>query len=442
MTYPGESRAARWLATWQPILPLLAAELILWLGFGALLPVLPIYVTEHGVDLATLGLVVAAWPAARLMGEPFFGWLADRRSRRLLMTAGLLAAAVFSILPLVFVGPFAFIVLRALTGLSAALYDPAARGYLTDATPPERRGEAFGLYAAAQMGGLLLGPALGAFGADRFGGIGFVFVIAAVTSVAGAVAIAAALHDRPPRGVAPRGSLGGATEWATEPPLAAGRAMSDPDAGQPAAVGAPTSLWNRPLLGAIALHFGVFFTVGTNEVVWSLYLQSRGAGLDFIGLSFAVFGVPILLLSPIGGRMADRGGVILPIVAGSLASTAAMVLYPNVPFLVLTIPVILLESTAYAFSDPALFSVVARGSPVGRSSTAQGIFGAAGTLGFIVSSLAAGLLAASDLRAPFYMSGVAIMGGLLAWLVIAAPAVRGAVVPAAHDRVSAEPSER
>ena len=81
----------------------------MWLGFGALLPVLPIYFTEQGVDLAFLGLVIAAWPAARLVGEPIFGWLADRTARVPLMVIGLVATGVFSVLPLVFTGPLAFL---------------------------------------------------------------------------------------------------------------------------------------------------------------------------------------------------------------------------------------------------------------------------------------------------------------------------------------------
>ena len=81
---PGFSPSARldrWLERWGEIVPLLLAEFIVWLGFGALLPVLPLYFTEQGVDLAFLGLVIAAWPAARLVGEPVFGWLADRTAR-------------------------------------------------------------------------------------------------------------------------------------------------------------------------------------------------------------------------------------------------------------------------------------------------------------------------------------------------------------------------
>src|SRR5205814_3689255 len=158
------ARIAAWTRRWDAILPLLAAELIVWLGFGALLPIMPIYFTENGVDLRTLGVVVAAWPAARLVGEPVFGWVADRTRRVPLMVAGNIGAGLFLFLPLVLVGAAPFIVLRALAGLATSIYDPAARGYIADATPADRRGEAFGMYGAAQMGGLLLGPAIGGLG--------------------------------------------------------------------------------------------------------------------------------------------------------------------------------------------------------------------------------------------------------------------------------------
>jgi len=201
---PGDlvARIAAWTRRWSAILPLLAAELIVWLGFGALLPVMPLYFTAHGVDLATLGVVVAAWPAARLVGEPVFGWLADRVPRVPLMVAGNVAAGIFLFLPLVFVGAGPFIILRALAGLSTAVYDPAARGYITDATPADRRGEAFGLYGAAQMGGLLLGPAIGGFGSAAFGGVAFIFVFGGISSFVAAAAIALRVRESP--GVQPR----------------------------------------------------------------------------------------------------------------------------------------------------------------------------------------------------------------------------------------------
>ena len=97
------------LAPTLPILPVLVAEAILWLGFGALLPVLPLYLTEQGIDPATLGWIVAAWPAARLLGEPLFGALADRGDKRLLMLVGMVAAASVVPMPLLMTGAPAFL---------------------------------------------------------------------------------------------------------------------------------------------------------------------------------------------------------------------------------------------------------------------------------------------------------------------------------------------
>ena len=37
-----EGRFRMWLERWGDIVPLLLAEFIVWLGFGALLPVLPL----------------------------------------------------------------------------------------------------------------------------------------------------------------------------------------------------------------------------------------------------------------------------------------------------------------------------------------------------------------------------------------------------------------
>jgi hypothetical protein len=54
------TRLDRWLERWGGVLPLFAAEFVIWLGFGGLLPVLPIYFANQGIDFATLGLVIAA----------------------------------------------------------------------------------------------------------------------------------------------------------------------------------------------------------------------------------------------------------------------------------------------------------------------------------------------------------------------------------------------
>ena len=400
------SRISAWLDRWAGILPLLVAEFIVWLGFGALLPVLPLYFQERGIDLGTLGVVIAAWPAARLVGEPVFGWLADRTARVPLMVIGLLATGLFSALPLILTTPLAFVALRAAAGLATSVYDPAARGYLTDATEPSRRGEAFGLYGAAQMGGLLFGPAIGAFGSELFGGYGFVFVFGGIAPVCAAVAIALRVQEKGQLGRT-HAAPAHATEFPPESPGTVGRAAADVAADGPASVGTgehqPRSLWNRGLIAALVLSAGGYFASGTYEVIWSIFLDGLGAGLDLIGLTFSMFGLPILLLSPFAGRLVDRRGTLVFIVLGSLAPALAGILYTFIRDPVLAIPLILLEATGFAFLNPALYTVVAMSSPRGRSSTAQGIYGAAGTVGTIVASLMAGGLAEVDIRYPFYL---------------------------------------
>ena len=416
-------RITGWARRWNPILPLMAAELIIWLGFGALLPIMPLYFTDHGVGFQLLGVVIAAWPAARLVGEPLFGWLADRTRRVPLMVVGNVAAGVFLFLPLVFTGVVPFTILRALAGLATAMYDPAARGYVADAIPADRRGEAFGVYGAAQMGGLLLGPAIGGIGATIFGGVGFIFVFGGVSSLLAAAAIAFRVREHP-RPTIREESVPldlDVTELGRhrEPLVAPGRAP-----GGPSASTAPSSLLNRWLVAAILFTVGGNFAYGTYEVVWSLFLESLGAGLELIGLTFAMFGVPIIVLSPWFGRRIDRGSLTPFLVAGTVLPVAAAIAYTLIRDPLLSVPLIFVESTGSAVGGPALFSLVVAGSPAARSSTAQGIVGASGTLGFVVASLVTGAAAEVNIRLPFYLFAVVMTTLSAVAFVVAWPKLR------------------
>lgn len=443
--HPG--RVSSWLERWGGILPLLLAEFVVWLGFGGLLPILPLYFTEQGIDLATLGLVIAAWPAARLVSEPIFGWIADRTARVPLMVVGLVATGVFGALPLVLTGPVAFIALRAGAGFGAAIYDPAARGFLTDATPPERRGEAFGLYGAAQMGGLLLGPTIGAFGAGVFGGIGFVFIFSAITAVIAAFGIALRVREagiqRHPHATpspdltefppdAPFLEQRRARDLAAEDALSARVAMGGAGPAGPGP-GAPLRLLNRGLVAAIVINAGGYFGAGTYEVIWSLFLQRLGADLALIGLTFAMFGLPVLVLSPFAGRIVDRRGPWAFIVLGTVLPAISGIAYTQLVDPVLAVPLILVEATGFALLNPALYAVVAASSPAGRSSTTQGIYGAAGTLGFIVASLVTGALARVDIVYPFYLFSAVIVASLIVGTLIGGARLRGVPRPSGGE---------
>jgi DHA1 family multidrug resistance protein-like MFS transporter len=428
------ARLSGWLVTWRPVLPLFVAEFIVWIGFGALLPVLPLYFLDQGVDLATLGLVVAAWPAARLVGEPAFGWLADRTARVPLMVGGLVFSGIFLAAPLVVHGALAFVVMRALAGLATAAYDPAARGFIIDAMPAEKQGEAFGWYGSFQMSGLFVGPAIGGFGALWFGGIGFGLVFGGVTSLLAAVAVGLTVREGPRRGVAP--AVGGLD------PATPGRAAPG-SSPTPVAIATgpaqPTGLINRLLIAAIVLNASGNFGGGTYDVIWSPYLTSLGGSPGLVGLTFSMFSIPVLVLGPIVGRLVDRRGTLGFLILGSCMVGVASFLYTLMRDPFLAVPIILVEATGFAITWPALYAIVARGSPAGRSSTAQGVYGAFGTVGFIVASLITGVLASGDMRHPFYLFSAVSFGFLALALLVGGRAIR-ATEPSVAGRRRAAPT--
>ena len=283
-SHVGRSRTEAFLHRWRPILPLLVAEAIIWLGFGAILPILPLYLSDNGIDPVTLGLVMAAWPAARLVAEPIFGWLADRTPRVPFMVVGLLISTLVSFLPLVLIGPAWFFAARFVSGIGAAMYDPAARGFIVDATDDQSHGEAFGIYGAAQMGGFIVGPAVVGLGGAVLG-TWFPFVFGTIAGTIAAIYLA--LAAREPGRHHPRHGMAlppadGSPGLGTAPPLVADglptRTIWLP----------PASMWNRMLVSAVIVNFGAFFASGTYEVVWSLFMQQLGASLTLIGISFAM----------------------------------------------------------------------------------------------------------------------------------------------------------
>jgi DHA1 family multidrug resistance protein-like MFS transporter len=401
----GRGRTEAFLHRWRPILPLLVAEAIIWLGFGAILPILPLYMSDNGIDPVTLGLVMAAWPAARLVAEPIFGWLADRTPRVPFMVVGLLISTSVSFLPLVLVGPVWFFAARFVSGIGAAMYDPAARGFIVDATDDQSHGEAFGVYGAAQMGGFIVGPAIGGIGGAVLG-TWFPFVFATVAGIVAAIYLGVVAREpgrhHPRHGIA-LPPADGSPGMATTPPLVADgvptRTIWLP----------PASMWNRMLVSAVIVNFGAFFASGTYEVVWSLFMERLGASLTLIGISFAIFGVPVIFLAPVVGRWVDRVGSLRFIILGSALIIVAAFLYPLVGDPYLVIGVSLIDATGFALLSPAVYAVVSWGSPAARSSTAQGLFGAAGTLGFIVSSLLAGELWSRGVALPFQAFGATML---------------------------------
>src|SRR5206468_1224456 len=156
------------------------------------------------------------------------------------------------------------------------------RGYISDATPADQRGEAFGLYGAAQMGGLLLGPAIGGLGSAAFGGVAFIFWFGGISSFLAAITIAVRVHERPAVMGSSREAHPAAVDLTVFPHdadhlVARATRPASTDMDATAVDRGPASLVNRMLVAAILFTIGGNFAAGTYEVIWSVYLTRLGA---------------------------------------------------------------------------------------------------------------------------------------------------------------------
>ncbi|MFL0413900.1 MFS transporter [uncultured Sphingomonas sp.] len=141
------------------------AMLIDSIGFGIVLPVLPSLIVElGGVSLAQGarigGYLLAVYAVTHFFAGPVIGSLSDRFGRRRVLLISLTCFGIDYGL-MAFAPTLAWLFLgRAIAGIAGATYGPA-NAVIADVTPPERRGQAFGLLGAAFGGGFILGPAIG-----------------------------------------------------------------------------------------------------------------------------------------------------------------------------------------------------------------------------------------------------------------------------------------
>ncbi len=186
------------------------------------------------------------------------------------------------------------------------------------------------------------------------------------------------------------------------------------------------AVFNRTVITALVFTFGLHLTFGTYEVVWSLYLVALGASVAWVGLSFVLFSVPEMLVAPFAGRYIDRHGPLRPILITGLVIICTGSFYAISRSYVGSTLVAPVEAAATAAMMPALYTILGRGTPVGRSSTTQGLFGATSTLGLIVASVVAGALFEIDMSLPFvfFVVGIAVSMVIGLWLYRGIPSAR------------------
>lgn len=144
----------------SPLLPIFLIVFIGLLGFGIILPLLPLYAAQFGASPFVAGALLASYSLMQLVATPYLGALSDRVGRRPV----LIISQVGTVLSFVLLGvantlPLLFAA-RLLDGISGGNIS-TAQAYISDVVDEKDRARAFGLIGAAFGLGFILGPAMG-----------------------------------------------------------------------------------------------------------------------------------------------------------------------------------------------------------------------------------------------------------------------------------------
>lgn len=158
---PAELRLAQlaWLA---------AAVIVISAGFGALMPLLPGWLTplmpgENAIRVARhVGFLSGIYTAGVLVGAPLWGFISDRVGFGRILIVGLVGYAASLLLVLVpgLNGLWGIYSLRAATGFFVAAVVPVVSALIAEHTAEEKRARRFAWLSAMSLLGFLLGPGL------------------------------------------------------------------------------------------------------------------------------------------------------------------------------------------------------------------------------------------------------------------------------------------
>ncbi len=152
---------------------LVAAQLFTAIGFSSIFPFLPLYVkalgSSSGVDIEILaGLVYSGQALTMMIASPFWGILADRFGRKLMVERAMFGGAAILLLMAFARTAEELVLLRAIQGLITGTV-AAANAMIVSITPRYKLGYALGLLQVGLGLGVALGPLLGGVLADAFG---------------------------------------------------------------------------------------------------------------------------------------------------------------------------------------------------------------------------------------------------------------------------------
>jgi MFS family permease len=382
------------------------------LGFGIVVPVLPLYADSFGVAQVAIGLAVAVYGLGRLLFNYPMGQLTDRLGRRQVIIWGEIITAVGAFLCAVAPSFEWLLIFRFIGGVGAATVLTGAQVMVVDVSTPANRGRINAFYMGWFLFAVGLGPTPGGLIADRFG-LAAPFIAFGILSVAAGIVCWWKLPET-------RG-LGESHQRATGTP-----------ARRPSTEAVLRQLFARPAFPLVSLVTFIQFMARTGAiftVVPVLAHERLGLGASQIGLALTIGNMLNLAMTPVSGILVDRFGRRPVIVPGTLLSGVAFAAFALIGNYPAFLAVCLLWGFSGGIGGSAPGAYAADLAPPGANGPTMGIYRTLADAGYVVGPALLGVLADA------YGAGSALLTiGLLFWVAGAlfglfAPETRPRAVP-------------
>jgi DHA1 family tetracycline resistance protein-like MFS transporter len=337
----------------KQLLAIFFTILVNLIGFGIIIPLLPLYAQSMGASPLAIGSLFMAYSVSQMVASPVLGAWSDRWGRRPVLLLSLLGTAVsFAMLALARNIGMLFAA-RIVDGLSGGNI-PTARAYISDITGPRERARSFAWLGAAFGLGFIVGPAMG----GALSAFGFA---APAWVAAGLAAVGAAM----------------AWFWLSE---TVHRAPAEGRSGWHAL---PAFLRRSPLGTVLAVDWSYWVSAAAYQTTFALFAAQRfGLGVREIGylLSFAgAVGavVQLTLVGPAVRRLGERRAL----AAGLFIASAAFAAIAVVNRVWLLATLVLPASVGTGLASPSLMSLISRTAAPDEQGTVQGVAGTLESLG-------------------------------------------------------------
>lgn len=140
---------------------LVAASFFVAVGFGIVMPAIPVFAKSFGVSNAAIGLMVSAFAITRFASGLISGTLVDKFGERLVFSTGVFMVALFTFLAGVAQSYEQLLFFRAAGGLGSSMFSVAASSVILRSVDDNHRGRAQSVYQGAFILGGIAGPAIG-----------------------------------------------------------------------------------------------------------------------------------------------------------------------------------------------------------------------------------------------------------------------------------------